>query len=106
MRAAFHIAAFFITDTQHLDGQIPAVRLHNFNRFANREFIFLFKSVHSLTVLSIDNAKISIFLNISIAVINLGLMSRFAKEEACRKLSVSAFGNLFTIERKVLSVKF
>ena len=105
MWSTFLLISIFVADALYNYFQISAVRLHDLNSLAYRELIFLFNAAAAFSVRLFHCAKIGVILYISIAVVDLGITSRFSKVETCSKFTVGAFSDLFLVPLHICLIK-
>ena len=89
MRCARHIFPILIYNTSYDYFYIIAIWLHNFNSLSYRKLVALLDRIQALGITFPNNAKISIFLNVGVAIIDLCLLRRLSKEKSCGKLALS-----------------
>ena len=80
MRCALLALAFLCVDAADKRGNISSIRLHDLDRLADREFILLLDLRESSRIPLFHGSEVDIVLHISIAVIDLGLGSRFSED--------------------------
>ena len=71
MRRALHSIAILIGDAFHGNQDIAAVRLHDLDLLTHRELVLLLNAAAAVLPDFLYRAKISIVLDVGIAVINL-----------------------------------
>ena len=74
MRGRFHLIAFLIHNTLHGHGQVLSIRLHHLNLFPDRKLIPLLDPIQPFLIRFPDNAKVRIFLQIGVVVVNLSFL--------------------------------
>ena len=90
MRRTLHRLAVLILDAKHCRRDIASVRLHDLDLIADKELVALLNAHPSICSCISDDAKIRIFFDVGIAVVNLCFRRRLSIKETGRKLPVCA----------------